>query len=108
MIIQILAITFFISALLTSKQVSACFGEAQLIANILQVKKHGLSECLAYIDPAHVRFYATSSVCPLDIDEISQRGVSIGFKDGHDCSREAGDEINGIVVQSDSGSLSLE
>ena len=104
---MILAGLFLVSALQLG-EAQACHGEAQLIARVLQTKKLGLSTCLAFIDLTQVRFYAASAVCPLDLDAIATQGVSIGFKDGHDCSLDVGSELNGVIVASPTGTLSLE
>lgn len=87
---------------------SACIGEAQLVAKIAKVEKASLISCKAYIDAASISFYSESMVCPLDLEEVIAEGVEVGFKDGHDCRLESGEELSGIIVKNSSGSLTVE
>lgn len=79
---------------------ATCLGEAQIIAQVAGVKNKTMLNCSVEIDPATIRHYSESMVCPLGIDEVLAEGIEVGLKDGHDCRLERGDTLSGIVVRS--------
>ncbi|MEY4615596.1 MAG: hypothetical protein RJB66_556 [Pseudomonadota bacterium] len=81
--------------------------EAQIIAKISSVVKN-TNSCVAQIELKDIRFFSSSMVCPLDQVEVLNLGVNVGIKDGHDCRRDVGDEINGIIYRVSSGEIYIE
>jgi hypothetical protein len=82
--------------------------EAQIIANVSFSEKISMSSCVAKIKIEDVRVFNAHISCPLDLGEVIQGGIEVGFKDGHACRFEAGDEISGIVYVDQAGKVVLE
>jgi hypothetical protein len=94
--------------LLASSSAMACLQpEAQIIATITQVERT-TQACVARVSPETLRFFASSYVCPLDIDEVLAEGVNVGIVNGHECALQVGDELNGIVYRDQAGLLRIE
>jgi len=101
---------FLVAALITvvaQASMATCLGEAQIIAKV-QANTKSLSSCVASIDASSIVQYNESMVCSLDLGEVLEKGVEVGFKDGHDCRLQAGDVITGVLVKTASGSIVLE
>ena len=75
-----------------------CIGEAQIIAKVKSIKKKTATECVVDIDPLGVQYYNMSVICPLDIDEVLQRGISVGFIEGNECYISTDGKISGVAV----------
>ena len=84
-----------------------CLGEAQIIGKVKGTQQLG-SACYAEIDFQSVRFYQSSGVCPLDLGEVIRIGVKGEMITELQCSYQAGDEINGLLVLDRNGDIILE
>lgn len=97
-----------LTILLTFSAAHACLGEAQITGRIIDIKKQSFVGCKAFVDVNHIQFYSANMTCPLDLSEIAASGIEIGFKDGHDCRLEIGDQLSGTVVKNSAEILTLE
>lgn len=93
---------------LAFKAQAECLGEAQVIAPIVSTQSDNLHYCRVYIDQSQARVYNESMVCPLDISEVVAKGVEVGLKNGHECRLQSGEELNGIIVKTKTGSIIWE
>ncbi len=97
-----LALIFILSfAPLVSQ--ATCLGEAQIIAKVESVN----SQCVVMINPASVRFYAESGVCPLDLSDVLHEGVYVDSFNNN-CSLKAGDVITGVLVRTNNSQIILD
>lgn len=87
---------------------AACIGEAQIIAKVESVSYKSDETCVVMIASSSIEQYNESMVCPLDLNEVLQRGVEVTSQNGHMCSYSAGQAISGVLVKDASGSITLE
>jgi hypothetical protein len=102
-----------IIAILTSNFITAASfscekQEAQIIATVSYSDKVSMTSCLAKIKIEGVRIFNAHVFCPLNLEEIIEAGIEVGFRNGHECRLSAGDEINGIVFKDKAGKIVLE
>ena len=93
--------------LLCSLSALACLGEAQITATIKSIEHSTGLTCKAHISES-VDFFATSGVCPLELEEIQAKGIEMGLINGHDCPIEVGMILSGVIVKDANGDLTLE
>lgn len=96
------------SFLLANVASASCIGEAQFIAKVGQISKKTMYDCVVKLDETSVTHYRESIVCPLDLSEVLETGISVGLINGHDCAYSTGDQISGVVVKKDDGTLILD
>ena len=84
---------------------SSCLGEAQIIAKVAGKKTDSLTYCRVMIKD--VSFYNESIVCPLDLSEVMEKGITIGLKNGHDCEVDS-DTISGVLVKTKRGDIIID
>lgn len=81
----------------------ACQPEAQIISKVGKVLNKDYSGCVVSVDLNQTSHFQSSQVCPLQIEDVLSSGVKVGLKNGHDCQLEAGDDLTGILVQTNNG-----
>lgn len=97
----------------------ACIGEAQVTRVIKSVKLDPEKKsCKAYLDMSlegqKDSYFSTftdeeikksnEKLCKLELQDIAKNGIEVGTTEDGQCSKEAGDEIDGAVQKtSDSG-----
>lgn len=103
---MITVLTFLMAANALA-QVS-CLGEAQFIAQAATVTKQFPRGCLVQLDAQKVSQFSSSAICPLSFEEVQEKGILVGFKDGHDCLVDVGETFSGVIVKKSGGDLFLE
>ncbi len=98
------AVIFSLLTLTLSAQAS-CIGEAQIIAKVESVRGNSTTSCRVFVK--QISFYNESIICPLDISEVSDNGIEIGLKNGHDCDYGS-DTISGVLVKDSAGVIRIE
>ena len=81
--------------------------EAQIIAEITEVKTDSLTYCVAKISPESVSFFSENWLCPLSLEVIVEKGISYPLMNGHDCEISMGEKITGVLIQ-DKGRIYFE
>lgn len=89
--------------LYTTNALAECLGEAQIIAKAGEIRSHDRDRCIVEINESSISFYQTNKICPLQKSAALRDGIVTGIKDGHDCELQAGDSVNGTLVQSTNG-----
>lgn len=84
---------------------STCLGEAQIIAKVESVQRNSATSCRVFVK--EISFYNENITCPLDLSEVSDSGIEIGMKNGHDCEYDS-DTISGVLVKNKAGVIYLE
>jgi hypothetical protein len=85
-----------------------CLREAQIIAKVETSTKTSMNSCLVTVAADTVRHYSASRLCPLDLNDIIQAGIEVEMNDDQTCAYEVGQDISGVVVQNNDGSVSLD
>lgn len=98
------AVIFSLLSLSFSAQAN-CLGEAQIIAKVESVRGNSTTSCRVFVK--QVSFYNESIICPLDLSEVSDSGIEIGLKNGHDCEYSS-DTITGVLVKDKAGVIRIE
>lgn len=101
-------LTILITTVSVFASTPACLGEAQIIAKVSSIADKDSYDCVVHIDAASIVQYNINQICPLDLGEVLAQGVSVGLANGHDCSYSAGDDISGVIVKKEWGTLVLE
>lgn len=90
-------------ALLPALTASAgCDAEAQFIATAAMTSPLDTENCLVKIAPP--RYFAASQVCPLDIDTLLRKGLTVPRGSNGACSITVGTEVSGVAVLLDGAS----
>jgi hypothetical protein len=84
----------------------ACLGEAQVIAKVASVQTfEDYGTCFVALKEA--RHFAENGTCPLYLEEINASGIQFQMVN-EQCPLKAGDELSGVVVRTQDGTLILE
>ena len=92
-----------------AKQRDRHAAEAQVIAKVYSVEKVSATVCLAHLNEPTVQFYLESRLCPLELSDVLMSGITLPVKAAdQSCSLSAGDMINSILVQDESGQILID
>jgi hypothetical protein len=75
----------------------ACEGEAQVIAKVEAVIWSNGQGCKVTL--ADFTHYAENQLCPLDLIDVNNIGLSIGEADAKVCTVKPGDTISGVMAK---------
>ena len=95
--------TFFVVAAISYNLAQACLGEAQIIANVQEVRSLNPEIDLVFINSQTVSFYQENRTCPLDLSEVLHNGINVKNNYLHH-----GSTLSGVVVKAQDGRLILE
>ena len=75
--------------------------EAQIIAEIVEVKTDSLTYCKAMVSEKSISHFREHFFCPLLIEEVVEQGISFPLTNGHDCV--VPEKIGGYILLGENG-----
>lgn len=85
-----------------------CQPEAQIIAQFGERLPGSPFECRMSIDVKSIVQYNVNQLCPLDLADVIETGISVTLVDGHDCPVLPGDVVTGVLVQKPWGTITID
>ncbi len=100
-------LAFVITSLLVGSAAFAnCLGEAQIDTTVASVEMMSTTKCKVQLVPTWN--IQDNQLCPLDIDEVLSKGVTVGFDSNGACEFKAGEKFARILVLTSSGDIVIE
>ncbi len=105
-------IAFLIAYTAITANAHTCLGEAQIIATVttsgpINNGAAPATKCRLSIHSYGIKFYSENGLCPLSIVDVLAKGIVVQAN-ADSCSIEAGQELSGVIILKDDGSIVLE
>ena len=94
------------SLLVGSAAFANCLGEAQINTTIASVEIMSTTKCKVQLVPTSN--FQDNQLCPLDIDEVLSKGVTVGLDSNGACEFKAGENFARILVLKADGTIVIE